>query len=155
MSSIRISRLSEHSDTLVLDDASRRSFASRPFSSIGNVEVAGVLLGNVSRAWFIDEVREQGAVNDSFANIPVLVYANETSGAVHIYVRETESGTIEFTSSNGELRDSTTVSVWNGGLGIAIEGPLAGQALRRLPHSSSFDWAWLLHHPSTTFWPDG
>ena len=36
----------------------------------------------------------------------------------------------------------------------AIDGPLAGEALRVLPHSSAFDWAWILHHPRTSMWPD-
>ena len=146
--------LSEHPDTLVLEDASRRNLARQPFSSTTRVEVAGVLLGDDSRAWLIDEVRKLGAVNDDFAGIPVLVYADGRTGAVHLYLRETDRRTLEFTSSDGELRDTTTGSLWNGGSGIAIEGPLAGHVLRQLPHSSAFDWAWLLHHPSTTFWPD-
>ena len=63
------------------------------------------------------------------------------------------SGTLEFQWTDGRLVDASTGSVWNAGLGIAVAGPLKGTALRQLPHSSAFDWAWALPHPRSEFYP--
>ena len=68
-------------------------------------------------------------------------------------LRETAERTLEFEWTDGRLVDTATKSVWNGGVGIAIEGALAGEALRLLPHSSAFDWARALHHPRSEFYP--
>jgi hypothetical protein len=145
--------LTEHPDTLLLDGDPGERHAD-PFRVGSRVEVAGVLLGETSRAWVIDDVRDQVVVNDFLGDLPILVYANPDTRAVHIYVRETESGVHQFSWREGRLWGAATGTLWNGGIGLAVDGPLAGVALRVLPHSSAFDWAWILHHPRTSMWPD-
>lgn len=142
----------EHPDTLVLsnDLGGRRT---NPFSSRPRTEVAGLLLGDFSKAWVVEEVRGVVALNDRIGDLPVLVYANPETRVVRLYLRETESGVHDFSWADGRLTDVATGSEWSGSRGLAIDGPLAGQALRVLPHSSSFDWAWALHHPRTAWWP--
>ena len=148
--------VSEHPDTVVLADPDglpAPRAAADPFAPPRVGEVAGVTLGDDSKAWYVDAVGEVVALNDMLGEKPVLVYANPDEGSVHIFLRETAEGTLEFKWVDGRLVDTATGSVWNGGLGIAIEGALAGEALRVLPHSSAFDWACALHHPRTEFYP--
>ena len=144
----------EHPDTLVMSNGLAGG-RTNPFSGRPQIEVAGVLLGDSSKAWVIEQVRDVVALNDYLGDLPVLVYANPETRAVHIYLRQTESGLHQFSWVDGRLIDDGTGTEWSGGRGLAIDGSLAGEALRLLPHSSAFDWAWDLHHPRTTWWPVG
>jgi hypothetical protein len=142
----------EHPDSIVLSGGPGERTAD-PFGVGRSVEVAGVLIDDTSRAWVIDDVQDVVVVNDFLGDIPVLVFANPETSAVHIYARATASDTLEFEWVDGALQDAGTGTLWNPALGLATDGPLAGEALRQLPHSSAFDWAWELHHPRSTFWP--
>ena len=70
-----------------------------------------------------------------------------------MFSRQVGDEVLEFRWADGMLTDTATGTTWNGALGLAVDGPLAGSAMRQVPHSSSYDWAWLLHNSNTTFFP--
>ncbi len=47
------------------------------------------------------------------------------------------------------MQDQQTGSTWQAVTGRAIDGPLAGMALQRLPSHYSFWFAWSDFHPDT------
>ena len=48
-----------------------------------------------------------------------------------------------------EIEDNETGSHWNTLTGEAVAGPLAGNALRRVPYTLAFWFGWSDHYPST------
>jgi len=52
---------------------------------------------------------------------------------------------------DGRFRDEETGSVWTIG-GRAVEGPLEGKALTRVPHGNHFWFAWAAFKPETEIW---
>ena len=51
------------------------------------------------------------------------------------------------------MQDRETGTTWQAITGRAVEGELAGQALRRLPSHYSFWFAWTDYHPETRLYP--
>ena len=47
-------------------------------------------------------------------------------------------------------RDRETGGLWDPIRGLAVEGPLRGQGLQRVPGNSSADWAWRDFYPQST-----
>ena len=80
---------------------------------------------------------------------PLLVFARRSALFANIYSRSVSSVTLTFVWNHCMFLDSGTSSTWD----VATGGPLAGTALRQVAASSSFDWAWLLYNPETTFYP--
>ena len=48
--------------------------------------------------------------------------------------------------------DLQTGSTWDFDRGIAVDGPLRGEVLQRVPYITSFDWAWEDFYPHTEFY---
>ena len=55
----------------------------------------------------------------------------------------------------GVLRDIETGSLWQVLTGQAVDGPLFGQRLERLPSHYSFWFAWSDFHPATELYQSG
>jgi hypothetical protein len=54
-----------------------------------------------------------------------------------------------FTAKGDRLRDQETGTAWDGLTGRAVEGPLAGKGLVRVPSSSALWYAWKAQYPDT------
>ncbi len=164
--------LSLHPDTKVLDKRGR--YQSDSYESYyrggsagiigesnkdkrlrGKDLVLGVDLVGAAKAYPFQAMAVQGAINDFFSGQPVLVTfdsLNETGAA---FVRSVDGNPLHFqtTTKNADgillLRDQETGSTWQALTGRAIDGPLAGTALERLPSFYSFWFAWSDFHPQT------
>ena len=140
----------EHPDTLVLVSEDGLSYGSE---RIRDDFVAGVAVGDVARGYYYSAIAGEGVVNDLLGDIPVVVHANPETRSIHIFIRQLPDGTVlTFTGDENSLVDDVSGSVWDPVRGLAIEGPLTGQALRELPYISAFDWAWSDFYPHSDFY---
>ena len=82
---------------------------------------------------------------------PVVVWVDEATGTVRAYLRRAANRLLEFEPAGADtLRDRETGTVWSATNGLALSGPLAGQALSPVPWTSAFDWAWRDFYPEST-----
>jgi hypothetical protein len=140
----------ENPDTLVLADDTGLGLGFR--ESPRDDFVIGITLGEHARAYRYPDVARVGVINDAVGPYPVLVYANPSTRRVQTFLRTLGQRTLTFAPGEAGLVDAQTGSTWDPLRGIATAGPLRGQALRVLPHNSSFDWAWIDFYPHSTFY---
>ena len=82
-----------------------------------------------------------------------MLFANEETRALSIFVRQLSDGTrLTFSMVGEQIVDDQTGSVWNPVRGVATDGELRGEGLREIPYISSFDWAWHDFYPQTDFY---
>ncbi len=112
--------------------------------------VIGLLWGGEASAFYYRDVAAARVVNDAVGDEPVLVWAQDQR--FHAYLRTLNDQILTFKWTAGELVDEQTGSVWDPARGLALEGPLQGEALRPVPSSTAFDWAWLDFYPDSEFY---
>ena len=135
----------EHPDTLVMiNDVSRLGRRRQGFSPDF---VIGILLAENAKAYYYKDVAAARVVNDMLGDVPVLIWAADNN--FHTYVRQVNEQVLTFTDVDGQLVDEETGSTWNIANGLAIDGPLKGQALQSLPGTTAYDWAWLDFYPTS------
>ena len=116
--------------------------------------VLGVLLGDRARAypWWI--AKNYHAINDTVADTPVLVALCEQCSAATAYRRQLGSDVLSMIvlgiyRGTIILSDVETGSLWSPFEGVALEGPLEGRQLDRLP-GFLLRWSdWVDRHPET------
>ncbi len=118
--------------------------------------VVGVQANGIEKAYPFDAIAESGVINDLVGTEPVVLFW--TDGAVDALdngsiaaSRAIGTGVarspvvngeqLTFSGANGVFVDEQTRSTWNG-LGVAVEGPLAGEALGNVTHRNEFWFAW-------------
>jgi hypothetical protein len=69
-------------------------------------------------------------------------------GSVGVFVPAVDGETLVLAPEGGRFRDAATSSLWTV-TGLAIEGPLAGTQLERVPHLDTFWFAWSTYRPGT------
>jgi hypothetical protein len=97
---------------------------------------------------------QEPVVNDQVAGQPLLVVYQSTGRTAAAFLRSVDGQELTFALAAEEptgpiLVDGETGSRWNGWTGNAVDGPLAGQALTRLPATTSFWFGWKDWHPDT------
>ncbi len=114
--------------------------------------VIGLALGDAAAAVDFSHARAAGLVQLTVGNEPVLVWVDAATGTVRAYLRRVANRALDFEpAGDGSLRDRETGSLWSAANGLALSGPLTGQALSPVPWTSSFDWAWRDFYPQSTF----
>lgn len=112
--------------------------------------VLGLALDGQAKAYYYTEVEEHGLINDEFAGQPIVVWAAPTG--LNAYFRAVNGEPLEFALVDGSVTDLETGSTWDLGRGLATAGELQGKALKQVPSTTSFDWAWLDFYPDSTFY---
>ena len=112
--------------------------------------VIGLLWDGQASAYFYRDVAAVGVVNDTVGDEPVMVWAQDQR--FHAYLRTLNDQVLTFEILAGDLVDEQTRSVWDPARGLALEGPLKGEALRPVPGSTAFDWAWRDFYPESDFY---
>ena len=161
-----------HPDTLVLDkrggfqrdtyegyysggSAGILGEANRDRRLPGKDLVVGIDLEGSSKAYPFPALASERVINDSFQGEAVVVTFEPISetGAVFLSQLEGQSLTFHTLPEAGDgimlMQDQQTSSTWQAVTGRAIDGPLAGRALQRLPSHYSFWFAWSDFHPDT------
>ncbi len=140
---------SAHPDTLaMINGLSRMGPSNR--QGFNPDYVLGLVVGDEAKAYHYKDVARQGLINDSFAGLPIVIWADQAS--VQAYLRRVDERTLTFRLDDGEVIDRETQSTWDLARGIASDGPLRGTALQAVPGSSSYDWAWRDFYPNSEFY---
>ena len=105
-----------------------------------------------AKAYPFTRASEEGVINDLIGPFPVVVLADKRTKSVYSYVRKGGDQVLEFILQDGILIDVQTGSSWDVARGIAIDGPLRGEVLQRVPYSSAYDWAWKDFYPHSDFY---
>ena len=123
--------------------------------------VAAVSIGDQHKAYSVGDLREHPVVNDTFADVPLLVVYHAGSATSAIFEREVDGELLEFTALPVDWEDAPLVmdqegTTWHGLSGMALDGPRAGEQLRRMQTHYSFWFAWKDWRPETDVWmPEG
>ena len=162
--------LNLHPDTLVLDkrgayrgDTYEGYYSGGSAGILGEANkddrlprkelVMGMVASGLAKAYPFSVISEQTVINDHFAGEAVVTFEPiSESGAA--FERRLDGRTLTFEPAAQRqgitlMRDLETGSLWQVLTGQAVEGPLFGQRLERLPSHYSFWFAWSDFHPTT------
>jgi hypothetical protein len=114
----------------------------------GKTVIVGVRTPELVTAVPLGFLEEHSPLNSSVGDDPILIVSLGLDGAA--FHRTVNDVVLEFRGSEtGLLRDLQTLSLWDPGTGRAVEGPLAGRTLERLPTRRSYWFVWATFHPDT------
>ena len=116
----------------------------------------GVRLNGEPKAYLFDKMGERAAINDQLGGVDILVVWDQDSYLALPYSREVDGQSLTFEIEPGEgfpfsLVDDETGSLWDIN-GVAIDGPMSGARLARVPAHSSFWFAWVTFWQETDVW---
>ena len=80
---------------------------------------------------------------------PTLLFIHGILGSRRQWSRLVDGRALTFKAEGDRLRDTETGSAWDALSGKAVAGPLAGQALVRVPSRSALWYAWKAQYPHT------
>jgi hypothetical protein len=139
--------LENYPDTLVMiNDVSRLGSARQGFRPDF---VIGLVLDNIAKAYYYEDVAAVSVVNDQLGTTPVVVWAENSDYTA--YVRQLGDQTLSFIQEGDAIVDQETGSTWDLQRGLAKTGPLEGQGLQAVPSLSSYDWAFKDFYPRADF----
>ena len=133
-----------------------KSFASISNNKIGsNKLVIGVEFGGEAKAYPIQIIGYHHFIMDTVGNTPVIItYCTVCrTGRVFSPLIKGKLGTFRLVGMdhfNAMLEDASTKSWWQQATGIAVVGPLKGNALHELPSQQLSLSAWLRKHPASS-----
>ncbi len=163
--------LNLHPDTLVLDKRGRYQgdtyegyYSGGSAGILGEANkdkrlpskelVLGMVVAGLAKAYPFSVISDQTVINDHFAGEPVVVTFEPISESGAAFDRRLDGRTLNFEPAEGRggvalMQDLETGSLWQVLTGQAVDGPLFGQRLERLPSHYSFWFAWSDFHPET------
>jgi hypothetical protein len=112
--------------------------------------VIGLIIDDQAKAYYYEDVEAAGVINDTLAEVPIIVWAENNDYTA--YIRKLGNQTLTFKIDNGLLVDQETGSVWDISRGLAKDGPLTGEGLQPVPSLSSYDWAFKDFYPGADFY---
>lgn len=118
--------------------------------------VAGITIGDITKAYPVSEVDKVGLVNDVVGGVNLLVAKDpkiDIKGGfeinpLRVYDRKIDGKILEFELKDGKLFDKETGSEWNFD-GDGIVGEFKNKKLKRIDSESSMWFSWLAFNPST------
>ena len=117
--------------------------------------VVGIDLEGSAKAYPFHVIATERVINDTFRGEAVVVTFEPVSETGAVFRSQVDGRSLTFhtlpDASDGIMlmQDQQTSSTWQAVTGRAIDGPLAGAALQRLPSHYSFWFAWSDFHPDT------
>ncbi len=111
--------------------------------------VVGVEHEGQAVAYAFDVLRNEPVINDVVGELPVLVVFIGEGETGLVYDRRLDSQELTFNGETGELIDNQTGSMWDPWRGVAINGPLEGEILLRVPSTRAFWFGWKDWYPDT------
>ena len=161
-----------HPNTLVLDKSGRYArdaytgyYRGRAAGVIGEARsdgrldrkelLVGIEVGDVTKAFPFEVLREHPVVNDTVGDLPVLVFFERYTDTGVAYERSVDGRTLNFAvvgegkGPEATLIDDETGTTWRALTGEAVSGPLQGTTLDRAVSHLSFWFAWKDWNPET------
>jgi hypothetical protein len=119
-----------------------------------NSLVIGVALNGESGAYPIRLIGYHHQIRDSIGGVPVMVTYCTVCRTGRVYSPEVGGKPESFRlvgmdHFNAMFEDSRTKSWWQQATGVAVAGPLKGEALKEIPSSQSTLRNWLRDHPTS------
>jgi hypothetical protein len=123
--------------------------------------VVGIDLEGSAKAYPFQVMAAERVINDTFQGEAVVVTFQPVSETGAVFRSQVDDRSLTFhtlpDANDGIMlmQDQQTGSTWQAVTGRAIDGPLAGTALQRLPSFYSFWFAWSDFHPDTELFEVG
>ena len=117
--------------------------------------VVGVEYGGHTKAYSLNELRDQLVVNDTLAGEGFVVYLDGNTDTAVVFKRKVKGRLLTFrleeegAGPQARLVDDETGTEWVALTGRAAEGPLKGERLTRASSHISFWFAWKDWNPDT------
>lgn len=116
--------------------------------------IVGVVVGRTARAYPLSLSIDQPIINDVIADLPVVTVFVPDGLTGLLFERRVQGRVLTFAEAGAgahlEMVDIETGSRWNRLSGEAIDGPLRGVTLTRVPATNSFWFGWRDFYPQTT-----
>ncbi len=110
--------------------------------------IYGVVFNDGFRAYPKNNVTVAGLINDRAGNERLLVLHDKDLDVVKIFDRMLKSSELNFELRGDKIIDTNTNSVWNYD-GVATDGALKGNKLKRVDAVQSFWYVWAGFYPKT------
>jgi hypothetical protein len=112
--------------------------------------IIGVNVNNHFKAYDWNILAKKKMIEDSVANVPLLLTMNRDERTFYVVNRNTSNGVLHFSydSTTQVLHDDKTNSTWNVN-GTCIEGSMKGTQLRSVQSYQEFWHSWREFHPQT------
>ncbi len=130
-------------------------------------KVVAVKMDDAHKAYPHSVTKEQRAVNDEIDGRAVVVFhapgavsaldakqiANsKEDGTTGVFARTVNGKTLDFTYADGDrFKDTNTGSTWTV-TGRAVDGPMEGTQLDRIPHGDYFAFSWFAFRPDAALY---
>ncbi len=112
--------------------------------------IVGVAIDDEAVAYAFSTLNDEPVVNDTVANVPVLVVFDAHNASGVVFERNVEGQVLTFEQDRGSIvTDTNTGTTWDGLTGEALEGELAGTQLARVRSTLSFWFGWKDFYPET------
>jgi hypothetical protein len=113
--------------------------------------VVGIAHESEAIAYPFSTLRQEPVINDEVGDLPVVVIFLSESQTGLVYRRQVDEQMLEFSfdSETGKLVDAQTGSTWDAWRGIAVDGPLKGEILRRVHSTRAFWFGWRDNNPGS------
>ena len=152
---------SGHPDTSVLANDLKGIIVRRAVRPSDDF-VIGVALEDGATAYRYEKAAEERVINDVIAENPVVVFVDPDTRDIKVYLRRVNTNLpdgrriseLTFELEGMRIVDSETGSRWDSANGLALEGPLKGTLLQKIPYVSAFDWAWQDFYPGSPIYGD-
>ncbi len=144
-----------------------RLFRGKPDPRLPAMErLATVSLGGEDKAYAFNHLRRLRMIQDRVGGKEIVVFFAEGTasavdaksfadskdvGSIGVFLPEAEGRTLHFHVQKGRIEDQETHSAWDVS-GQAVDGPLKGFRLPRVPHATPFAFAWLAFKPHTVLY---
>ncbi len=112
--------------------------------------VIGVNVNNHFKAYDWNMLAKKKMMEDSIANVPLLLAMNKDERTFYVLNRNTSNGILHFSydSTNEILYDDKTNSTWNIN-GVCVDGVMKGTQLKPVQAYQEFWHSWKEFHPQT------
>ena len=111
--------------------------------------VVGIEYNKVSKAYDWNTLVQKRMIQDSLAQLPLLLTIEKDSASFHAFDRRLGGKILQFTYADNKITDSNTNSTWNEN-GRCTNGVLQDYQLKRIQASQEFWLSWKTFHPNTT-----
>ena len=120
--------------------------------------VIGVTINNAARAYPFDALLKQSPIVDELGGTPLVIVLGDDHKSVRVFDRTVEARKLELLQKPNQvplrLVDAQTASEWDFS-GRALNGPLTGKQLKKIPVLNDYWFDWKTYNQNTTLYQLG
>ncbi|MBI3413039.1 MAG: DUF3179 domain-containing protein [Candidatus Aenigmarchaeota archaeon] len=115
--------------------------------------IYGVAFNEGSKAYPKSNVTSDGVINDQIGKNKLLIMHDSDLDTVKVFDRVLRGTELNFETVDGKIVDMKTKSSWNYE-GVAVDGPLKTEKLKRIDATHSFWYVWAGFYPQTSVYKE-